>query len=248
MRITKQRLENRVAILNRILKRPTEPWKTKAGGLVANIGNLHISGAYGGVALYEMDSTGGGVNDISGFGHQSKRELDTFISGMLAGAEAKKGRSKNPSKRPAHEKGFIIEDKSPKGCVYVHKQIKGFLEHARPGEIYECSVCHEQFVKERNRLKKKTRKKNPKDKNPRNYNVSRLKVVFKYTNGKVYFFDGVNWNSSKGKAALFKTSKEANLIARKLSLSMSHTNPARLGITSESTTVAEIKRKITGKA
>jgi len=57
-----------------------------------------------------------------------------------------KGYAKNPSQRSAHEKGFIIEDKSPKGCAYVHKQIKGFIEHGRPGAIYECNVCHEQFT------------------------------------------------------------------------------------------------------
>lgn len=185
-RITNQRLENRVALLNRILKRPEQPWSRKTGTLKANIGNLHISGAYGGVALNEMMNTSGGVHDISGFGHQSKRELDTFISGMLAGAGAKKGHAKNPSRK---------------------KRVK---------------------------------------KNPSRYG-SRLFVVFKHIGGKVYFFNGVVdkhgdtlWTSSKGSAALFKTKALANKIA--IERMKRSPQSAKIGITHESTTVAEIKK------
>jgi len=36
------------------------------------------------VALHEMVTDGGGVHDVSAFGHQPKRELYTFMCGMIA--------------------------------------------------------------------------------------------------------------------------------------------------------------------
>ena len=82
-RITDKRLENRVATLNKMLDRPATSWTRISGENKANIGNLHISHAYGGVSLHEMCNDGGGVNDLNG-GHGTKRELDTFISGMMS--------------------------------------------------------------------------------------------------------------------------------------------------------------------
>ncbi len=72
------------------------------------------------------------------FGRNTHNELIYIISthGLL----------KNPKKR-AHEKGFIIEDKSKRTCAEIHKQIKGFMEYAKPGAVYECGACHKQFTK-----------------------------------------------------------------------------------------------------
>ena len=105
-RITDAMLDRRVDLLNQVLGRPEKPWTKKPdGGMVANIGNLHISGAYGGVSLHEMMNQGGGVNDISQIGYVPKRELYNFINGMLATAEFRK---KNPI-TPGQLENFVYE-------------------------------------------------------------------------------------------------------------------------------------------
>lgn len=52
----------------------------------ANIGNYHLSGAYGGYSLYRMDNDGGGVQDVLVCGYISKRDLyyrmQAFIRGL----------------------------------------------------------------------------------------------------------------------------------------------------------------------
>jgi hypothetical protein len=52
---------------------------------------MDLSGAYGGVALHRMYNAGGGVSDVFGSGHMSKRELygrmHAFIRGMEAAGE-----------------------------------------------------------------------------------------------------------------------------------------------------------------
>ncbi len=86
--ITKQFLQAQVDRLNRTMKMPLEPY-TKAGDrYVANIGNYHLDGAYGGVALHRMGNESGGITDIFRCGHVSKRDLSDRISAMLAGIEA----------------------------------------------------------------------------------------------------------------------------------------------------------------
>lgn len=85
-RITKKNLEAVVERLNRITNNPTEPWtRDEAGKLTANLGNYHLSGAYGGYALHQMLTDGGGIRDLFG-GHMPKRELydrmHAYISGI----------------------------------------------------------------------------------------------------------------------------------------------------------------------
>ena len=82
-RITNKLLEKRVELLNNMLDRPTEPYQQIDGKLKANIGNIYLDHAYGGVGLYEMANDGGGVKNIT-YGHMTKRELDNFITGMLS--------------------------------------------------------------------------------------------------------------------------------------------------------------------
>lgn len=62
MRITQKDLEAVVKRINLITKSPLAPYsKDKNGVRKANIGNYHLSYAYGGVSLQRMDSDGGGV-------------------------------------------------------------------------------------------------------------------------------------------------------------------------------------------
>lgn len=83
-RITQKDLENQVEIINRLTKSPEKPYNEEAGG--ANVGNYHLSYAYGGVNLHRMATDGGGVLTPLGGGYHTKRELyvkmDAFIKGL----------------------------------------------------------------------------------------------------------------------------------------------------------------------
>ncbi len=90
--VTKAQLEAVVERINRITKSPlTSYTKHKSGKFTANIGNYHLSWAYGGVALHRMCSDGGGVSDVLSIGHTSKREclnsMFSFIRGLESAGE-----------------------------------------------------------------------------------------------------------------------------------------------------------------
>ena len=90
-RITIKDLEYTVDILNVITNSPTEPWtKGKDGKLRANVGNYHLSGAYGGWKLERMDNESGGVSDVLHTGYVSKRELHNAIKSFQCGIVAAK--------------------------------------------------------------------------------------------------------------------------------------------------------------
>ena len=86
-RITINHLRRQCERLNKITGQPPEPWiRNDDGRLVAQIGNYHLSQAYGGVALHQMVADGGAVRDVLSTGHCPKRELYyrmvAFIEGM----------------------------------------------------------------------------------------------------------------------------------------------------------------------
>lgn len=59
-------------------------YRVTAKHLEANIGNFHLSGAYGGVSLHEMTTDGGGVvRDVFRCGHVPKRELAGLIDAYM---------------------------------------------------------------------------------------------------------------------------------------------------------------------
>lgn len=85
-RITNKELHRMVDYLNRVVGAPLEPWsKGRAGKYRANIGNYHLSFAYGGVCVHRMHSSGGGVTTpIIGY-HTTKRELWAALNAYIAG-------------------------------------------------------------------------------------------------------------------------------------------------------------------
>lgn len=90
--ITKADLQATVDRINRITGSPLEPYtrQTMPTGRVfhsANIGNYHLSGAYGGYALHRMDTDGGGITDVLRVGHVSKRELYNLMHAFIRGLE-----------------------------------------------------------------------------------------------------------------------------------------------------------------
>jgi len=87
MKITEQCLELLVKRLNVLTRSPLMSWERIDGQNVANIGNYHLSYAYGGVSLHRMHNTGGGVEDVFSCGHIPKRELYYRISAFMAGIE-----------------------------------------------------------------------------------------------------------------------------------------------------------------
>jgi hypothetical protein len=90
--ITLKNLQAVVDRINTTTGSPVEQYtKTEDGKLVANIGNYHLSGAYGGYALHRMVNASGGITDVSQSGHVSKRALYDLLHMYLAGYEAGKG-------------------------------------------------------------------------------------------------------------------------------------------------------------
>ena len=89
-RITNRHLEQLCRVINvRVNADPcSEIWHRDAGGdLVARIGAYYIDGAYGGVALYQVVTAGGGVSDVLGCGHVPKRDLYNRLTAFYRGLE-----------------------------------------------------------------------------------------------------------------------------------------------------------------
>lgn len=88
-RITLSDLEAIVARINRETGSPAEPYtKGNDGRHRANVGNYHLSRAYGGFALHRMVSEGGGVSDVLRCGHVPARELQSLMFAWLAGRDS----------------------------------------------------------------------------------------------------------------------------------------------------------------
>jgi hypothetical protein len=91
-RITRAHLDAKAQTINSMTKSPAEPYRTVNGKAVANKGNYHISGAYGGYSLHRMSNEGGGVSDVFNTGHIPARELAGLMSAYMAGMyDATKG-------------------------------------------------------------------------------------------------------------------------------------------------------------
>lgn len=85
--VTKNMLQAKVDYLNKITRNYPEPWTRVNGELVANIGNYHLSGAYGGYCVHQMMNQGGGVTTPICYGHIPKRELFGLLSAFISGYE-----------------------------------------------------------------------------------------------------------------------------------------------------------------
>lgn len=84
-RITRAHLDAKCATINSMTRSPAEPSRTVDGKYVANVGNYHVSGAYGGYCLHRMVSESGGVRDVFDCGHTTARELAGLMSAYMAG-------------------------------------------------------------------------------------------------------------------------------------------------------------------
>lgn len=87
-RITIANLQAVVDRINRLTGSPSTPWRREGDRNRANIGNYHLSHAYGGVCLHRMANEGGGVTAPLGLGHVPKRELYEQLHAFARGIEA----------------------------------------------------------------------------------------------------------------------------------------------------------------
>lgn len=88
-RITDKHLDELCTRLNKLTGNPEQPWSVKPGAdkHTANIGNYHISHAYGGVCLHQIMNEGGGVTCPLSQGHGPKRALYDELRAFIAGIE-----------------------------------------------------------------------------------------------------------------------------------------------------------------
>jgi len=84
-RITDSMLNSRVKRLNELTNSPLEPYSQVDGRSVANIGNFHLSHAYGGVCLHRMCNESGGVRTPIISYHTTKRHLYDLINSYMDG-------------------------------------------------------------------------------------------------------------------------------------------------------------------
>ena len=87
-RTTQKQLEFLCERINNAKKTPAKPYERIDGSLVGQIGNYHLSGAYGGVCLHQTMTEGGGVRDVFSCGHVTKRDLYNRMSAYLVACEA----------------------------------------------------------------------------------------------------------------------------------------------------------------
>jgi hypothetical protein len=84
-RITIKHLDAKADTINRMTNSPVESSRTVDGKWTANVGNYHISRAYGGYCLHRMCNESGGARDVFSCGHVPARELAGLMSAYTTG-------------------------------------------------------------------------------------------------------------------------------------------------------------------
>lgn len=91
MRTTIKNLQNVVDRINRDLGTPDTPYRQiDENHFEANVGNYHLSQAYGGVALHKMANTSGAAEDVFRSGHVSNANLYGLLHAFIAGYTTQK--------------------------------------------------------------------------------------------------------------------------------------------------------------
>lgn len=80
-RVTQAQLQAAVDRINRMTESPMTPY---VDGKI-QVGNYHLSGAYGGVCLHRMRNESGGVSSPLSTGHIPKRELLNLMHAYILG-------------------------------------------------------------------------------------------------------------------------------------------------------------------
>jgi len=83
-RITLSDLENRLFDLNESRGTPLRPYSPSGDkGFRSNVGNYHLSQAYGGCNVHQIVNDVGGVKEPAGSGHVTKRECLKRINSLF---------------------------------------------------------------------------------------------------------------------------------------------------------------------
>lgn len=88
-RITQRYLDSLCERINAAHQTPAQPYGRIDGSLVGQVGNYHISGAYGGVCLHQIATESGGVRDVFSCGHVPKRDLYNRMTAYLLACESR---------------------------------------------------------------------------------------------------------------------------------------------------------------
>jgi hypothetical protein len=87
--ITIKQLQTEVERLNQLTGSPLTPYtRSDDGKLRGNVGNFHLSQAYGGVGIHRMANESGGVTTPVFHGYIPKREAFGRIVAHIAGIES----------------------------------------------------------------------------------------------------------------------------------------------------------------
>ncbi len=84
-RITQKNLDKLCDTINKVTNSPMTPYTRIDGKTKANLGNYHISSAYGGVCLQRMSNESGGVSTVINLGYTTKRNLYDLMNAYLKG-------------------------------------------------------------------------------------------------------------------------------------------------------------------
>tara|TARA_R110000868_G_scaffold117014_1_gene310970 strand:- start:217 stop:480 length:264 start_codon:yes stop_codon:yes gene_type:complete len=84
-RITQRYLDSLCERINSAHKTPAAPYDDNG----AQVGNYHISGAYGGVCLHQIATESGGARDVFSCGHVTKRDLYNRMRAYLVACESR---------------------------------------------------------------------------------------------------------------------------------------------------------------
>ena len=89
-RITIKDIERKLAHLNELTGNPAQPWNESGEpGTRGNIGNYHLSQAYGGYGINRMSNGAGGCSDPIFCGHRPKRECYNLLCAYVRGIESR---------------------------------------------------------------------------------------------------------------------------------------------------------------
>lgn len=87
MRITEKDLKSVVDRINSMTCSPMEPYIRQDGRAIAQVGNYHIEGAYGGWQLCRIVNENGAITNVFNCGFVSKKEIYNLMQAFIYGLE-----------------------------------------------------------------------------------------------------------------------------------------------------------------
>ena len=88
MRTSIKTLEYLVSQINTLTDSPATPYTRDGDKMKANIGNFHLSQAYGGVCVHRMANESGGCTTPIWSGHGTKKEAEMKLRAFICGLQA----------------------------------------------------------------------------------------------------------------------------------------------------------------